>query len=193
MVNESALDTLFYQARTHSVWLDKPVTAEQLRQIYDLMKWGPTSANSSPARLVFVSSPQAKEELAACMAPGNVDKVKAAPVTALIGMDMEFYEKLPQLFPHTDARSWFAGKPKDIEATAFRNSSLQGAYFIIAARALGLDCGPMSGFDEEKVNAAFFSETSCRVNFVCSIGYGDESKLHPRSPRLPFEEACRIV
>jgi 3-hydroxypropanoate dehydrogenase len=192
MLDQHALDTLFNEARTHGEWLDTPVTDEQLRQIYDLMKWGPTSANSSPARLVFAHSPEAKEKLAACMAAGNVDKVKAAPVTAIIGMDMEFYEKLPQLFPHTDARSWFAGKPKAIEATAFRNSSLQGAYFIIAARALGLDCGPMSGFDEEKINAAFFAGTPVRVNFVCSIGYGDLSKLHSRSPRLSFEEACRI-
>lgn len=192
MLDQHALDTLFNEARTHGEWLDTPVTDEQLRQIYDLMKWGPTSANSSPARLVLAHSPKAKEKLAACMAAGNVEKVKAAPVTAIIGMDMEFYEKLPQLFPHTDARSWFAGKPKAIEATAFRNSSLQGAYFIIAARALGLDCGPMSGFDEEKINAAFFAGTPVRVNFVCSIGYGDRGKLHPRSPRLSFEEACRI-
>lgn len=193
MLDQHALDILFNEARTHSKWLDTPVTTEQLRQIYDLMKWGPTSANSSPARLVFVHSQEAKERLAVCMASGNVDKVRAAPVTAIIGMDMEFYEKLPQLFPHTDARSWFAGKPKAIEATAFRNGSLQGAYFIIAARALGLDCGPMSGFDEEKVNAAFFAGTSVRANFVCSIGYGDRSKLHPRSPRLSFDEACTII
>jgi 3-hydroxypropanoate dehydrogenase len=193
MLDQHALDTLFNEARTPGKWLDTPVTDEQLRQIYDLMKWGPTSANSSPARLVFAHSPQTKEKLAACMAAGNVDKVKTAPVTAIIGMDMEFYEKLPQLFPQTDARSWFAGKPKAIEATAFRNSSLQGGYFIIAARALGLDCGPMSGFDEEKVNAAFFAGTPVRVNFVCSIGYGDRSKLHPRSSRLSFQEACRIA
>lgn len=192
MLDQQALDILFLQARTYHTWLDTPVTNDQLRQIYDLMKWGPTSANSSPMRLVFAHSLEAKKKLAGCMAAGNVDKVKAAPVTAIIGMDMEFYEKLPQLFPHTDARSWFAGKPKSIEATAFRNSSLQGAYFIIAARALGLDCGPMSGFDEEKVNAAFFAGTSVRANFVCSIGYGDRSKLQPRSPRLSFEEACRM-
>ncbi len=193
MLNQQALDTLFNQARTHSKWLDKPVAEEQLHQIYELMKWGPTSVNSSPVRIVFARSAEAKQKLAECMAPGNVDKVKAAPVTAIIGMDMEFYEKLPQLFPHADARSWFVGNAKSIEATAFRNSSLQGGYFILAARALGLDCGPMSGFDEEKVNAAFFAGTSARVNFVCSIGYGDISKVHPRQPRLSFEEACRIV
>lgn len=192
MLDQYALDILFCHARSHSRWLDTPVTDEQLRQIYDLMKWGPTSANSSPARLVFVHTQQAKEKLAACMAAGNVNKVRAAPVTAIIGMDMEFYEKLPQLFPHTDARSWFAGKPKAIGATAFRNSSLQGAYFIIASRALGLDCGPMSGFDEEKVNASFFAGTSTRVNFVCSLGYGDHAQAHPRLPRLAFDEACRI-
>jgi 3-hydroxypropanoate dehydrogenase len=192
MLDQHALDILFNEARTHSKWLDTPVTNEQLRQVYALMKQGPTSANSSPARLVFAQSPQAKEKLADCMAAGNVDKVKAAPVTAIIGMDMEFYEKLPQLFPHTDARSWFVGKSRLIEATAFRNSSLQGGYFVLAARALGLDCGPMSGFDEEKIDAAFFAGTSVRVNFVCSIGYGDRSKLRPRSPRLSFEEACRI-
>lgn len=192
MLDQYALDVIFYQARTHSKWLATPVADEQLRQIYELMKWGPTSANSSPTRLVFAHTQQAKGKLAACMSAGNVDKVRAAPVTAIVGMDMEFYEKLPQLFPHADARSWFAGKPKSIEETAFRNSSLQGAYFIIAARALGLDCGPMSGFDEEKVNKAFFAGTPTRVNFVCSIGYGDHDKLHPRLPRLSFDEACRI-
>ena len=192
MLDQHALDILFCQARTHSKWLDTPVTEKQLQQIYDLMKWAPTSANASPARLVFAHTQQAKKKLAACMSAGNVEKVKAAPVTAIIAMDMEFHEKLPKLFPHADARAWFAGKPKAIEATAFRNSSLQGAYFILAARALGLDCGPMSGFDEDKVNAAFFAGTSLRVNFVCSIGYGDRSALHPRLPRLSFEEACRI-
>lgn len=192
MLDQHALDILFREARTHQKWLDTPVTDEQLQQVYELMKWGPTSANSSPARLVFVHSQVAKDKLAACMAVGNVGKVKAAPVTAIVAMDMEFYEKLPQLFPHTDAHSWFVGKPALVEATAFRNSSLQGAYLIMAARALGLDCGPMSGFDEEKVNAAFFAGTPVKVNFVCSLGYGDRGKLHPRSPRLAFEQACRI-
>jgi 3-hydroxypropanoate dehydrogenase len=193
MLNENALDELFRDARTHNVWLDKPVSDEQLQQIYELMKWGPTSANCSPARIVFVKSADARNKLAACMSEGNAAKTRQAPVTAIIGMDMEFYEKLPQLFPHTDARSWFVGNQKSIEATAFRNSSLQGGYFILAARSIGLDCGPMSGFNEDKVNAAFFTGTSARVNFVCSIGYGDRSKLFPRSPRLEFDEACRVI
>ncbi|MDB5763337.1 MAG: malonic semialdehyde reductase [Herminiimonas sp.] len=193
MLNDTALATLFHNARTHNVWLDKPVSNEQLHHIYDLMKWGPTSANSSPARIVFAKSPEARQKLAACMAPGNADKTRAAPVTAIIGMDMAFHEKLPQLFPHTDAKSWFAGNQKLIDATAFRNSSLQGGYFIMAARAVGLDCGPMSGFDEAKVNAAFFAGTSVKANFICSIGYGDPGKLFPRSPRLSFDEACTIL
>jgi nitroreductase len=194
MLNDIALNTLFFEARTHNGWRDKPVTDEQLRQIYDLMKWGPTSANSSPARIVFVKSAEAKERLVACMNSGNVEKTRAAPVTAIIGMDMEFYEQLPKLFPHNPgARSWFAGNQASIEATAMRNSSLQGGYFIMAARALGLDCAPMSGFDADKVNEAFFKGTPVRANFVCSLGYGDTSKLHARGPRLSFEEACRIA
>jgi 3-hydroxypropanoate dehydrogenase len=193
MLNIDALDNLFNHARTHNVWLDKLVTGEQLRQIYELMKWGPTSANCSPARIVFVTSPEAKEKLGACMSAGNAEKTRKAPVTAIIGMDMEFYEKLPYLFPHTDAKSWFAGNQEVIDTTALRNSSLQGAYLIIAARSLGLDCGPMSGFNADKVNAAFFAGTTIKVNFVCSLGYGDADELRPRLPRLSFEEACRIV
>lgn len=193
MLNDIALDTLFRNARTHNGWLDKAVSDGQLQQIYDLMKWGPTSANCSPARIVFVKTPEAKEKLLACMSEGNLAKTRSAPVTAIIGMDMEFYEKLPQLFPHTDARSWFAGNQAVIDATAMRNSSLQGGYFIMAARALGLDCAPMSGFNADKMNAVFFSGTSIRTNFVCSLGYGDTSKLHARGPRLPFDEACKIV
>jgi 3-hydroxypropanoate dehydrogenase len=193
MLNDTALATLFEDARTHNAWLDKPVSEWQLHQIYELMKWGPTSANCSPARIVFARSVEAREKLAACMAPGNAAKTRAAPVTAIIGMDMAFYEKLPQLFPHVDAKSWFAGKPDLIDATAFRNSSLQGGYFIMAARAIGLDCGPMSGFDEKKVNAEFFAGTSVKVNFVCSLGYGDPAKLFPRSPRLSFDEAGKII
>lgn len=193
MLNDLALNTLFYHARTHNAWLDKPVLDEQLQQIYDWMKWAPTSANCSPARIVFVKSIDAKEKLVACMDPGNVEKTKAAPVTAIIGMDMEFYEYLPQLFPHADAKSWFAGNQAKIEETAFRNSSLQGGYFIMAARAAGLDCGPMSGFNAGKINATFFSGTSIKVNFVCSVGYGDQRKLFPRSPRLSFAEACTLV
>lgn len=193
MLNNTALDTLFYQARTQQGWRDKAVTDEQLQQIYDLMKWGPTSANCSPARIVFVKSSQAKEKLLACMNPGNVEKTRAAPVTAIIGMDMAFYDKLPQLFPHADARSWFAGNQTVIEATAMRNSSLQGGYFIMAARAIGLDCAPMSGFDADKLNAAFFAGTTVKANFVCSIGYGDPGKVHARGPRLSFDEACKVV
>lgn len=194
MLNETALNTLFLQARTHNGWRDVPVSDEQLRQIYDLMKWGPTSANCSPARIVFVRSPEAKEKLLACMSPGNIEKTKTAPVTAIIGMDMAFYEKLPRLFPHNpDARSWFAGNQPNIEATAMRNSSLQGGYFIMAARAVGLDCAPMSGFNADKLNDAFFAGTTIKVNFVCSLGYGDTGKLHPRGPRLAFDEACKIV
>lgn len=193
MLTEEALALLFLNARTHNAWQDKPVSDEQLRRLYELMKWGPTSANCSPARIVFAKSREARDRLAACMSPGNADKTRVAPVTAIIGMDMEFYEKLPQLFPHADARSWFAGKQKLIDATALRNSSLQGGYLIMAARGLGLDCGPMSGFDESKVNAAFFAGTPVRVNFVCSIGYGDPAKLFPRSPRLSFDEACAIA
>ncbi len=164
-----------------------------LLQIYNLMKWGPTSANSSPARIVFVKSTEAKAKLLPCMAAGNVEKTKAAPVTAIIAQDMEFYEKLPKLFPFADARSWFAGNKPFIESTAFRNSTLQGAYFIIAARSVGLDCGPMSGFDNAKVDAAFFEGTTWKSNFICNLGYGDSSKLHPRAPRLEFNEACKIL
>jgi len=193
MIDNAALDVLFNNARTHNGWQNKPVTDAQLHQLYDLVKWGPTSANCSPARIVFVRSAEEKEKLVACVSPGNADKTRAAPVTAIIGMDMAFYDKLPQLFPHADARSWFAGNQPAIDATAFRNSSLQGGYFILAARALGLDCGPMSGFDADKLNAAFFADTSIKVNFICSIGYGDPSKLFGRSPRLSFDEACKIV
>jgi len=193
MLDNAALATLFTDARTHNGWLNKPVSDELCKQIYDLTKWGSTSANCSPARIVFVKSAAEKDKLVACMAPGNQEKTKAAPVTAIIGMDTEFYEKLPQLFPHADAKSWFAGNQALIDSTAFRNSSLQGAYFMLAARALGVDCGPMSGFDADKINATFFANSSVKVNFVCNLGYGDASKLFPRSPRLAFEEACRIV
>jgi 3-hydroxypropanoate dehydrogenase len=193
MIDTQTEEMLFTKARTQNGFTGEPVTDAQLRQVYDLLKWGPTSANCSPARFVFVRSGPAKEKLLACMNPGNVEKTRQAPVTAIIGMDMAFYEKLPQLFPHTDARSWFVGKPAHIEATAFRNSSLQGGYFILAARAVGLDCGPMSGFDADKLNEAFFGGTTVKVHFVCSLGRGDPSKIFPRSPRLAFEEACQIV
>ncbi|MCH8620553.1 malonic semialdehyde reductase [Undibacterium sp. TS12] len=193
MLSKEAIDILFINARTHNAWLDKPVTDEQLQEIYDLMKWGATSANCSPARIVFVRSVAEKEKLLACVSQGNFEKTKAAPVTAIIGMDMEFYEKLPQLFPHADARSWFAGNQAAIDATAFRNSSLQGAYFMLAARAAGLDCGPMSGFDADKLNDTFFAGSSIKVNFICNLGYGNATQLFPRSPRLAFDEACKIV
>lgn len=194
MLNQQALNTLFLEARTHNGWSDKPVMDEQLRRIHELMKWGPTSANCSPARIVFVRSSEAKEKLLACMNVGNVEKTRTAPVTAIVGMDMEFYELLPKLFPHNpDARSWFAGNPANIEVNAMRNSSLQGGYFILAARAIGLDCAPMTGFNAERINESFFAGTPVKVNFVCSLGYGDASKLHPRGPRLSFEESCKIV
>ena len=186
-------EQIFDNARTHNGFSAQPVAEATLRKLYDLMKWGPTSANCSPARIVFVSTPAAKERLINCMQPGNVDKTRQAPVTAIIGMDMEFYEKLPKLFPHADAKPWFAGKPEFIATTAMRNSSLQGGYFIIAARSLGLDCGPMSGFDNAKVDAEFFAGTAVKSNFVCNLGHGDPSKLFGRSPRLSFEEACTLA
>ena len=192
-LSEEALKQILTEARTHNVWLPESVSDESLAKVYDLMKWGPTSANSSPARIVFVKSKEAKEKLLLCMSEGNVEKTKAAPVTAIIAQDAEFYEKLPKLFPFADARSWFAGNKPLAESTAFRNSSLQGTYFIIAARSLGLDCGPMSGFDNAKVDAAFFQGTSWKSNFLCNLGYGDATKLYPRAPRLDFPETCKIL
>ena len=189
----AALDQLFRQARTHNGWLPQPVPADLLRQVYNLAALGPTSANTQPARFVFLVTPQAKERLRPALAPTNVEKTMAAPVTVIVAYDTEFYEHLPRTFPHADARSWFAGKPALIEETAFRNSSLQGAYFIIAARALGLDCGPMSGFDSSKVNAEFFPGGKWKSNFLCNLGYGEPSKLYPRNPRLSFEEACQLL
>ena len=185
-------EQLFDNARTQNGFTDGPVSEATLRQLYEMMKWGPTSANSSPARIVFVTSPEAREKLLACVSPGNLEKTRAAPVTAIIGMDLAFYEKLPYLFPHADARSWFVGKKEFADTTAFRNSSIQGAYLIVAARALGLDCGPMSGFDNAKVDAAFWAGTEVKTNFICNLGHGDPSKVFARSPRLSFEEACRI-
>lgn len=191
-LDNKSLDILFLEARTHNGWLPRPVPDELLKEVYDLAKMGATTANSSPMRVVFVKSKEAKEKLKPVLDAGNVEKTMAAPVTAIIGMDMEFYEKLPFLFPHTDARSWFAGKKEKIEVAAFRNSSLQGAYLMLAARALGLDCGPMSGFDNKKLDEVFFPGTSIRSNFICSLGYGDVARLHPRNPRLSFDEACKI-
>jgi len=192
-LDDATLGQLFREARTHNGWQPKTIGEETLHQLYDLLKMGPTSANCLPARFVFVQSPEAKARLKPCLAPNNVDKTMAAPVTVIAGYDTEFYEKLPQLFPHTDARSWFAGNPELIQSTAFRNASLQGAYLILAARALGLDCGPMSGFDNAKVDAAFFPGGKVKSNFLINLGYGDPSKVRPRGPRLAFEDACRIA
>jgi 3-hydroxypropanoate dehydrogenase len=192
-ISENALDQIFREARTHSVWLPKPVPVQLLRDAYDLARLGPTSANAQPARFVFLTTSEAKERLKPALAPGNVDKTMAAPVVMIVAWDMEFYEHLPRLFPYADMRSYFVGKEAAINDTAFRNSSLQGAYFIVAARALGLDCGPMSGFDAAKVNAEFFAHGKWKANFLCNIGYGDHTKLPPRSPRLDFEEAAIVL
>jgi 3-hydroxypropanoate dehydrogenase len=196
MLDDKALDTIFRAARTHNVWLDRPVTDAQLRALYDILKWGPTSANCQPMRVVFVRSKEAKDKLAPALGPNNVEKTMKAPVTAIIAHDSRFYEHLPRMFAHNQtARSWFEGPDKKAvaEATAFRNGTLQGAYFIIAARALGLDCGPMSGFDSAKVDAAFFPDGRYRSNFLVNVGYGDPAKVMPRNPRFDFDEACRIV
>ena len=186
-------EQLFDNARTHNGFKPEPIPEATLRQLYDLLKWGPTSANCSPARFIFVSSPEGKEKLLGGMSPGNQDKTRSAPVSVVIGMDMAFFEKLPQLFPHADAKSWFVGNQPMIDATAFRNSSIQGGYLILAARSLGLDCGPMSGFDAAKIDAAFWAGTSVKTNFICNLGHGDASKLLARSPRLGFDEACRFA
>jgi len=185
-------EQLFDQARTHNGFDARPIAAATLHQLYELVKWGPTSANCSPARFVFVTSPAAKEKLLAAVSPGNVEKTRQAPVTVVVGMDMAFYDQLPTLFAHADARAWFVGNPPLIDATAFRNSSLQGGYLILAARALGLDCGPMSGFDAAKLDAAFWAGTSVKTNFLVNLGHGEPAKLFTRSPRLTFEQACRI-
>lgn len=193
ILSDAALDRIFRDARTHSAWLDGDVSEVLLQAIFDLAKMGPTSANCSPIRVVFVKSPEAKERLKPALAEGNRDKTMAAPVTAIVGYDLEFYERLPQLFPHANARSWFVGKAELSRDTAFRNGSLQGAYFILAARALGLDCGPMSGFDNEAVDREFFPDGQVKSNFLCNLGHGDGEKLHPRSPRLEFDQACRVI
>ncbi|GLQ44989.1 putative NADH dehydrogenase/NAD(P)H nitroreductase [Dyella lipolytica] len=190
---EAALDQLFRSARTYNAFLPKDVSDEQLHALYELAKFGPTSANCSPMRLVFVKSQAGKEKLKPFLSEGNRAKTLAAPVTAIVANDYEFYEKLPQLFPHADARSWFVGNQELIDRTAFRNATLQGAYVIMAARALGLDCGPMSGFDNAGVDGAFFAGTPVKSNFLINIGYGDASRdLFPRSPRLSFGETCRV-
>jgi 3-hydroxypropanoate dehydrogenase len=192
-ISQEALDQLFREARTHSTWLPEPVPVELLHKAYELARLGPTSANGSPARFVFLTTPGAKARLKPVLAPGNVDKTMAAPITVIVAWDTEFHENLPRLFPHADVRSYFVGNKPLIEENAFRNSSLQAAYFILAARALGLDCGPMSGFDADKLNAEFFPDGKWKVNLLCNVGYGDPSKLHPRNPRLNFEEASVIL
>ena len=193
LLSDEGLDLLFRQARTHSHWREAEVSQVLLEAIYDLAKMPPTSANCSPMRVVFVRSPEAKERLRPALMAGNVDKTMAAPVTAIISYDTRFHERLPELFPHTDARAWFEGNDALIEQTAFRNGTLQGAYFIIAARALGLDCGPMSGFDNAMVDREFFPDGWVKSNFLCNLAYGDASKLHPRAPRLDFGDACETV
>jgi 3-hydroxypropanoate dehydrogenase len=207
-LQDEALNQIFREARTHGAWLDKPVSDETVRQLYDLMKWGPTSANGSPGRLVFLRTLEAKERLRPALAPGNVEKTMTAPVTAIVAYDLLFFEKLPKLFPHAPGmRHLFAQNQPLVEATAKRHSSLPSAYLIIAARALGLDCGPMSGFDNAKVDEEFFGAgqecEGCeqeffpaghvKSNFLCNLGYGDESKLFPRGPRLAFNEACTLL
>ena len=207
-IDDKAMDVLFREARSHNAWLDRPVRDETLRQIWDLMKWGPTSANTMPARIVFLRTPRAKERLRPALAAGNVEKTMTAPVTAIIAYDLKFYDKLPRLFPHSPAmRTLFVNAPELVTSTARRNSSLQGAYFIFAARAVGLDCGPMSGFDHAKVDEEFFAagkpcfgcdqeffpEGHVKTNFLCNLGYGDPAALHPRLPRLTFTEACSLL
>ena len=192
IANES-IRQLFTGARTHHAWQDKPVDDGLLHDIYDLTKWGPTSANCSPIRIVFVKSQSAKEKLLPALSGSNAAQVRAAPVTAIIAYDQKFYDQLPSLFPAYDARPMFVSNPALSEQTAFRNGTLQGAYFILAARALGLDAGPMSGFDNAKVDQAFFEESSWKSTFLCNLGYGDAAKLHPRGPRLSFDQACLIA
>jgi 3-hydroxypropanoate dehydrogenase len=188
-----ALDRIFRTARTYSAWRPDRVPVETLKEIYELARLGPTSANSTPGRFLFLTTPEAKERLVPALMPGNVDKTRNAPVTVVVAWDTEFYEKLPKLFPQSDMRAIFAGNPALAHETAFRNGSLEGAYFILAARAVGLDCGPMSGFDAAKVNAEFFPDGKWKVNFLCNLGYGDAEKLYPRNPRLDFNEACRVL
>ncbi len=193
IISDEALDAIFREARTYNTWDDRSVSQTLMQAVFDLMKWGPTSANCFPARFVFVSSPEGKERLKPHLAEGNVEKTMAAPACVIIAQDLKFYEKLPELFPHTDAKSWFVGNDDLIAETAFRNASLQGAYFMIAARALGLDCGPMSGFDKEGVNKEFFDGAPYQANFLCNIGYGADEDLFPRSPRPDFGDVCKVV
>lgn len=191
-LDDSALDLLFREARTHNGWQDKTVDPALLHQIHDLVKWGPTSANCSPLRVLFLTSAAAKEKLRPALSAGNLDKTMAAPVTAILAHDLQFADHLPRLFPHVDARPWFAN-PDVARETAVRNGTLQAGYFILAARAVGLDCGPMSGFDQGKVNETFFPDGRFKVNFLCNLGYGDAGALFPRSPRFDFADVCEII
>ncbi len=193
-LSPAALDQLFFQARTHNAWQERPVSPELLQQLYAAMRMGPTAANGCPARIVFVTSPEAKQKLQPALMEGNRAKTMQAPVTAIIGYDLAFYNQLGKLFPHQpDAVNWFNQDPVGSEIAAFRNGSLQGGYFILAARALGLDCGPMSGFDNRQVDELFFPNSNVRSNFICNLGYGDPAGVFPRGPRLDFDEACQIV
>jgi 3-hydroxypropanoate dehydrogenase len=192
-LDDDALALLFTEARSHNGWTAEPVTDEQLRQVYALARMGPTSANCSPARFVFVRTPEGKERLAPALSKGNLEKTMAAPVTVIAAWDRKFYDRLPTLFPHTDARSWFTGSPEAAHETAFRNASLQAGYLLLAARAVGLDAGPMSGFDKAKVDAAFFEGTDWSTNFLINLGHGDAAKVFGRLPRLSFEEACVLA
>jgi len=193
-LDPDALDSLFRKARTHHAWLDRPVSDDALRDVYELMKWGPTSANTGPARIVFLRTPAAKQRLLPALSPGNVPQTTQAPVTAIVAYDLKFYEHLDRLFPKTPAlRERFASSADAAQLTAFRNATLQGGYFILAARAVGLDCGPMSGFDNAQVDQEFFPEGTVKSNFLCNLGYGDPAKLHPRAPRLEFDEVCKLL
>ena len=192
-LDDAALDTLFREARTYGKWQPRPVADETLRELYELLKWAPTSANAAPARFAFVRSKEAKERLRPALAPLNVEKTMSAPVTVIVGYDMKFFEQLPKLFPHSPGMvKLYQGNPELAETTAKRNSSLQGAYLILAARALGLDCGPMAGFDAAGVNAEFLAGTQWRAQFLCNLGYADRKVARPRQPRLAFEEFCRV-
>jgi 3-hydroxypropanoate dehydrogenase len=192
-IDQRAISQIFLNARTHSFWTNTPVNDDLLKQVYELARMAPTSANCSPMRIVFIKSAESKELLRPCLAEANIEKTMSAPVTAIIGHDLTFYETLPQLFPHADAKSWFVGNTELSTITAFRNGTLQAAYFMLAARSLGLDCGPMSGFNNAMVDEVFFKNTAIKSNFLCNLGYGDASKLFPRSPRLSFTETCAIL
>jgi len=192
-LSQQALNQLFLEARSHNGWLPRAVAPEQLQRLYELLRMGPTSMNCSPARFVFVCSAEAKQRLAPALAPANIDKMMHAPVVAIIGHDEQFHARLPQLFPHRDARPMFSDNPALASITAFRNGTLQGAWLMMAARSLGLDCGPVSGFDNAVLDAAFFAGTQIRSNFLCGLGYGDSNKVFQRLPRLAFDEACQVL